>query len=338
MTFRHSGDLGDAIYALSVISEIEGKHTLRCVDRPGVTAEFLSRVPLLKKLFESQSYIESVECSEEPVDHDFVKFRRFHGQSTTLTRAMASEIGLIGGTGEKPWLKVKPSKETSGKIVIARSPRYNNMEFPWAEIVRHYGDRLLFVGIPVEHKTFCHCNGRVEYGEVKDFHELAKLIAGSELFIGNQSSPMAVAMGLGHNAIQEVCIEQPDCIYRRDNVLYAISGHIALPDVAGSGELILSPDKLYSNEVNRCIVPPGGWKYDGLPDCDHFAVQKSLVMKLEKCNDSEADNKLLSANAERVDKFFRGTNASKLLAFDTAYKNAFGQRKATPTEEPIKTP
>jgi len=323
LSFRHSGDLGDAIYALSVMSEIHGSHTLRCVNRPGITGEFLKRVPLLIDLLESQNYIKKVECSEEHVECDFVPFRRHHGSTTTLVRAQAVEIGWVGGTGADPWLKVKPSKVARGRIIIARSPRYNNIEFPWKEIVAHYGERLLFVGLQEEYDKFCAFFGRVEQRKVKNFLELAELIAGSELFIGNQSSPMAIAMGLGHNVIQEVCIEQPDCIYKRDNVVYYANGEMTLPDVGGSGTHFVKERRDDHSKISRAIVPSGGWKYRGLPDCDHFQVQKRLVMKVENCDDSTADEKLLEYNYDRVMKFYHGTAGSKLLPFETAYNNAF---------------
>jgi hypothetical protein len=42
-------------------------------------------------------------------------------------------------------------------------------------------------------------------------------IKGCDTFIGNQSSPMAIAEGLKHKAIQECCLYAYDCIYNRNN-------------------------------------------------------------------------------------------------------------------------
>ena len=60
----------------------------------------------------------------------------------------------------------------------------------------------------------------VIYTPTKNFLEVAQLIAGSKLFIGNQSAPYAVAEGLKHNSILEVTLPSPDCIYERDNGRY----------------------------------------------------------------------------------------------------------------------
>lgn len=329
MTFRSSGDLGDCLYLLPVIRAIPGKHTIRCVDRPGITGPFTPRIPIIKPLIEAQSYIEKVECSEKPVDVDLVYFRHFHRSTATLVQAQCSEYNSLNPeeqvqtNGDAPWLDVEPNKEFKGRIIIARSPRYNNQWFPWRKIVEHYGKRLLFVGLDQEYKSFTFINGNVERLEVKDFLELAQAIKGSELFIGNQSSPQAVAMGLGVNIIQEVCLEQPDCIFNRINVQYAANGACKLPDISGSGELELSVAYKQQDTGNRIVVPPGRWQYPGLPASPHFKVQMNLVAKKEQCTLDEADRLLYRHNVERVPEFFKNQGNDPFAFFDQAMKNAF---------------
>jgi len=84
LTWRISGDAGDAVFALAIMNTLGGKHVIRCVDRPGVTAPWTPRVPLVRELFESQPYVERVVVSEETPDIDLVPFRRWHGSTTTL--------------------------------------------------------------------------------------------------------------------------------------------------------------------------------------------------------------------------------------------------------------
>lgn len=335
MTFRHSGDFGDLIYGMAVLFAIGGKHSLFGVDRPGITAKFTNRLPLLKPLLEKQHYIESVECSEEPPDIDFVLFRRNHGACVTLIRAQCMEYASqkmenVACDGSTPWLMCEPDERFKGRVVVARSPRYNNQYFPWFDIVQHYGKRVVFVGLEEEHANFSLSYGDVEHVRTKNFLDLARIIAGADLFIGNQSSPMAVAMGLGVNAIQEVCLAQPDCIYRRKNVQYIPDGSVVLPDISGSGELkIIRPIEVPDSH-NRSSVPPGNWQYPELPSCPHFQVQKELVKKLEKCDDSEADRKLFRFNARRIPEFFRGTTNDETANFKIAYQNAFHEQPVIP--------
>lgn len=332
MKFRHSGDAGDIIKSLAILHALGGKHDYFFVDRPEITRPIKNHAPILMELFKNQPYINKVELSEEVVDIDFVPFRRFHASCTTLISAHLSEFNAQAGMvldvdGSTPWLFAPKSEETSGRVIVARSPRYHNGGFfPWKKIVQHYGDRILFIGLPDEHKRFNGEFGKVEHRKIKDYWELAQLLMGAELLIANQSSPMAVGIGLGVPFIQEVSChspDQPDVIYRRTNAQYIPDGSVHLPDIAGSGELkIVGPIPIQDNG-NRSIVPPGGWAYPGLPYGPHFSVQQNLVAKLEQCSLVEADAKLFKHNAARVPDFFQGHSNDPLANFKTAYFNAF---------------
>lgn len=331
MRFRISGDLGDTVYALSLMSVRPGEHSLYCVDRPGVTAPFVVRVPLLQNLIESQPYIKEVKCTEEEVDYDFTPFRRYHNAITTLIEAMQSELvsqtgDIIDADGREPWITAEPADGYADKVVIARSPRYQNDRFPWKQIVHHYGKRLVFIGLPSEHAAFVEQFGRVDYKPTKDFLEVAQLIKGSALFIGNQSSPMSVAIGLGHPFIQEVCLWQPDCIYKRDNGQYSANGNVFLPDVDGSGDLDIPELKKPPITLNKTIVPPGGWQYPKLPISKHFEIQVKIVMDLEKCSKEEATQKLAEHNLHRIPDFFRPMISDPLETFWQAHKKAFSEK------------
>lgn len=331
-SWRVSGDLGDTCYQIAVLRHFQGKHRVLCVNRPGVTGEFIARVPLIKSLIEGQNYIESVDCSEDDPDIDLVPFRRWHSSTTTLVAANAAEYSFQTGepvviTGEKPWMFVKPNKDFEGKIVIARSPRYQNRLFPWYQIVQHYGPRLVFVGLPEEHTAFCESFGSVPHLRIKDFLELAQTIAGADLFIGNQSSPHAVAMAIGATIIQEACAWQPDCIYKRSNVQYVCDGSVTLHDVSGSGVKHIPVAVDIPSHFNTQVVPPGFWKYPNLPDSPHFCLQVEFVEKLEGCSKKEAEAKLYDVNAKRVPEFFHGgSQGDPMSLFRIAHQNAFGEK------------
>lgn len=327
ISWRISGDLGDAIFTLAIMHAMGGKHIVRCVDRPGITAPFTSRVHLLKPLFEAQPYIESVEISEDPVDLDIVPFRRFHSATTTLVAAQSTEVHNITKKypivdGQKPWLFVDPDKKFSERVIIARSPRYNNPWFPWSEIVNHYRDALLFVGIDKEYSAFCGQFGSVEKLNVKDFLDLAKAIAGSGFFIGNQSSPHAVAMGLGVKIIQETCLEQPDCIYKRSNVQYVGDGACFLPRHGGKPDYAVEKQLKLAIDVPKDICPPGLWQYPKLPSSTHFVVLTKLVAQLENCSLKEADVLLSRYNVQRCPEFFKGHTNNPMSFFEIALEKA----------------
>lgn len=272
MKFRHSGDGGDIVHALALMQEVKGEHSLFLVDRKQ-TKNLTARSPIFSPLFLSQPYIKECRCTEDSVDLDFSEFRTFHSATDTLLDAQRNyanrryKLGLTT-RGQFPWLlDIKPNPEMAGKVIVARSPRYNNGFFPWDDVVKHYGSRIRFVGLPAEHQTFCRLYGQVEYLPTPDFLVLAQNIAGSDLFIGNQSAPLSVAEGLKHPRIVEVCLSVCDVIFKSDTAQWVADGACTLPDVSGSGvrelPVRLVPMKS-AKEVNIGCPPKSGWWYGNM--------------------------------------------------------------------------
>lgn len=330
MTFRHSGDFGDVIVSLAIVHAVgEPENAYYLVNRPGITSPMGPRSKPLIALIKAQPYINDCRMSEAKVDCDFVMFRRFHGATRSLMSSHLREFNKDTGRildldGSKPWLFVEPSKKAKGKIAIARSPRYNNLHMPWKEIVEHYGERLFFLGHPDEHTNFVRAYGWVEHFKTQDMLEVAQLIAGSELAIMNQSSPLNIAIGLGHPFIEEVCIGQPDCIYPRSNAQYVSDGSCTLPDIGGSGVLSIPTPEMDYSGLNKRMVPPGYWQYPDLPACPNFEIQKNLVAKLKNCDDYTADIELIRYNVQRVPAFFSDRGENPLGKFKEAYQLAYG--------------
>ena len=76
-----------------------------------------------------------------------------------------------------------------------------------------------------EHEDFVKLTGfNVSYYPVKNFKELADVIAGADLFMGNQSAAYSIAMGLGKSAVLETIKIKPlqnnECYFPRDNCQY----------------------------------------------------------------------------------------------------------------------
>ena len=137
--------------------------------------------------------------------------------------------------------------QVSGRpIVINRSSRYHNLLFPWRELVANRGHQMIFVGADREHEDFVRQFGFVPRFETATLLDVARLIAGSRMFIGNQSCPMAIALGLGANVIQETWdgehislgdLDVPwggqgdaNCVLKRENALYIKDGHLNFPE------------------------------------------------------------------------------------------------------------
>ena len=231
--FVHSGDLGDIIAALPVIRQLGGgrlvitDHTLTR-EQP-MLRTMKPRMGLIEGLLQSQPYLVSVRFSDDVnvrCTHDFRPFRRKYRNNRTLTESQADWVG-VNQVIMDPWLTVnKPSWKTAGRIVVARSARYHNPRFPWAKLVQAVGKQMLFIGIEEEHKDFCQKFGQIDWLPTQTLMEVAEAIAGSDLFIGNQSSPCWIAMGLGHPLVQETHETMHDSRVFRANAMFVSNGII----------------------------------------------------------------------------------------------------------------
>lgn len=239
-TLTASGDAGDFIISIGIAKRLGCAH-INIVDHPSLRSSFIARASLVSPLTESQTFVQKVTvCGKVSSDAvDVSGMRRFHQRDKTLMEMQRKEVILQTeqwmSKDESPWLEASPDSYSWGRIVIARSERYRNERFPWKEICNHFGDRLLFVGLPQEHKDFEKRFGMVEFYRSKDLLEVAQLIQGADLFIGNQSSPNAIAQGLGKKSVLEVSEYVADTVYNRDNITYfthkpiVIEGHTFQP-------------------------------------------------------------------------------------------------------------
>lgn len=233
-TFTHSGDLGDIIYALPAI-RAKGGGKLVLYDDPGKTAHGMTKKKMerIKPLLEYQDYIDEVSFSEEKMDSDLNGFRHHLGGAGSIADAHLSTQGLSWRCRATKWIEVDEPVHAFD-VIVHRSTRYLNPRFPWHDIVREYKGRIGFAGFRDEHRIFCYQNGRVPFVEANDFMELARVIAGAKLFVGNQSSPCAVAHGMKMPMIMEICPRhdaQHHCVYQRMDCIIGWDEKIELPEV-----------------------------------------------------------------------------------------------------------
>lgn len=225
MRYFHSGCLGDVIYAIPSMRSM-GLGGILFGDRPW-TKPIVSRLPSIKRLLESQECILFAEIHQgQKIDVDFSTFRRgglIYGDTIADRQARWTRVVI---DLSKPWLAVEPDPCSADKIVVNRCPRWEGWFFPWRQIVQVFQDDLLFVGLPEEHRAFCEEFGAIRYCPIHDLHDAARLIAGCEMFIGNQSSCNAIAEGLHKRKVLEVCLYAPDCLYARPGALYCADGSL----------------------------------------------------------------------------------------------------------------
>lgn len=234
-TFYHSGDLGDIIYALPLIKRFGGGKLflgpyIPSAQRIHKTRATLDRTQFdwIAPLLRQQPYLDSVEFTEtDPgADYDLNLFRHTwfnkQRQCSTLVDCYFEHFKAGKFDHCETWLTcLDPGAPIPNAVTVHRSSRYHNESFPWRTIVGHYAGKLYFVGQKEEFKTFNATFGPVsEFAYCSDAHEMAKAIQASVLFIGNQSFPNALALGLRKRIIQETCAGTPDCVLNRPENTY----------------------------------------------------------------------------------------------------------------------
>jgi hypothetical protein len=135
-----------------------------------------------------------------------------------LARCYLRAFGLSLDNDGPPWLSV-PSPIQAASVVIARSPRYHSTTFAWPRLLSHYRGQCIFVGLPSEHAAFEQEFGRIPYHPTHDLLELAQVIAGCEVFAGNQSCPFSIAEALKKPVILEPCPSGSNTLFKRSDAI-----------------------------------------------------------------------------------------------------------------------
>jgi len=226
-TFLHSGHIGDIIASLPAVRAAGGGHLVITDNDDNVHLKMEGRkYEAIRPLLVAQKYLHAVSFRNHTggVTHDFRGFRRYWGTGT-IPEYHAKAIGV--DISYEKWLDVEPLQSMRGRVVISRSPRYRNYNFPWKAILKRIGDRAIFIGVDDEPKAFMQETGiTLEQHKCYDCLDVARAIAGSDLFIGNQSSPFWMAAGLNHPCIQETCLDIPDSIVPYNTARYVRDGAI----------------------------------------------------------------------------------------------------------------
>ena len=248
MIYKHSGTFGDLIYSLSVVKKLgAGAFAIAlnnieiCVARYGyrpdevdimhkgrfTVADFNLIEPLLRR----QSYITDVVPWKGIHDIDLDQFRGvlFRGFEGNYVEAFYKTFNLpfTADVYDETWLEADPLRMAS--VVINRTFRYRcpSGTASWQNLLEQANitQNGIFVGSDEDHEDFEKSTGfRVQYYPVKDFKELADIIAGADLFMGNQSAAYSIAMALGKSSVLETIKIKPlannECYFPRDNCQY----------------------------------------------------------------------------------------------------------------------
>lgn len=253
MNFKHSGARGDIIYSLPTIKALlkanncESANLYISTDESGVYVGkpmSLDDISDMAELLVTQEYIKNVyHYNGQKIDFDLDDFRKIiNGEETKDSDGHLASIHLVSFDVDYdlslPWIdNTNFDKVSLAEIAICRSSRYHDF-FPW-DVLSEYLDKCIFIGYEEEHEAFVKETGMpVKYHKPSSIMNIAEIISGAKLFIGNQSFPYSIAEAMKIPRVLEVCSNCPNCNPKDER------GHITLNkeiiESALSGEIIKS--------------------------------------------------------------------------------------------------
>ncbi len=163
---------------------------------------------ILAPLLSAQHYVQGVaQWQGEPIAKDFVALRHLMVPDVDLATQHWRCVTNIEPDVTTPWLIV-PDAVRHGRPVFARSTRYRNRHWDAAwDDLKASNPRALFVGTEAEFVEF----GHGEHYLARSALDLAQVISGASIFVGNQSLPYAIAEGLKVPRLLEVSPLVPNC-------------------------------------------------------------------------------------------------------------------------------
>ena len=223
--FKHSGNCGDIIYAIPTMLAIAGNEKICLhlhIDQPAEYAKHihhpLGRVMLNRKTFQmiqplllAQPGFQSCEMYDQSqeIDVDLDKMRQY---PLLLDRGNIARwyflVFPVNYDLNLSWLRVEPDPDMNKAIVIARSRRYRAPDVDYG-FLKKYPD-IHFIGLEDEYEDMKKMVPHIRYRPTGDFNEMAAVIAGAGLFIGNQSFPFSIAEALKVNRLLELHFECPN--------------------------------------------------------------------------------------------------------------------------------
>jgi hypothetical protein len=235
--FKHSGTLGDIIYALPIMKHFGGGEFYLHLNQIDWIGQYyygakpdpfhqgrmtLQDFDFMKSFMHVQDYINKFDIMQPDTEitHNLDRFRPvFVGHPGNYVDIYANTFNItdkftVDRVRNTPWLTVDTPTTIAGKsIVINRTSRWTPHQLPkqwqtWQDAGMEKDS--VFVGLASEYQEFKKITGwDVPHHATENMLDLARVIAGSEMFIGNQSVALSLAIGLGANVWCEHRTDMP---------------------------------------------------------------------------------------------------------------------------------
>lgn len=250
LKFKHSGSFSDIIYSLPFVRMLGGGDLMiylnnldRSLREHGYTPDSIDSsyrgrftredFDFIEPLLTRQPYINNAyvfDGYQHDYDLDMCKgflYKRFRGNAVE-SYYKYFDHPYTPYQVVQPWLSA--DNITEAPVIINRTMRYRSRRSDCQEIWNNINDRVnfknnaYFVGTKQEHADFCDMGFELTYRPVDNAFEMANLIAGANLFIGNQGFAYSLAQGLGRPVICEthgsVLLEENECYFKHQSAEY----------------------------------------------------------------------------------------------------------------------
>ena len=245
--YKHSGTAGDLIYSLPLVQHLGGgEFYLHLHQIDWIGQHYYGSKPsafhqgrmtqkdfdFMKTFMEAQSYItkfDKLDPATTEVTHNLDNFRvPFVGHPGNYVDIYAKTFGITSPTEQEelrgtPWITIPDHKTVEGRdVAINRTARWlpPKLSPVWDEWkAQGVEDRAFFIGLPEEYAAFKATTGwNIPHQPTSTLLELAQYVAGANVFIGNQSVALSIAIGFGHNDIwcearRDLPIERNECYF-----------------------------------------------------------------------------------------------------------------------------
>lgn len=249
--FKHSGSFSDIIYSLPFVRQQGGGDLVVLLNNLAnalkangtadseITSEYRNKITqtqldMLLPLLKRQPYINNAYAHDGyPTDYDLdlckgFLYKKFRGNHVEAYYK-CFDVDYKPYQVVQPWLEV--DNFTFAPVIINRTARYRNQRQDCADMWRtldkkiNFKKNALFVGAEEEYGDFVSYFGfDIGYHPVNDFHAMAGVIAGADLFIGNQGFAYSLAQGLGKPTIcetrKDIPLSENDCFFKREGSEY----------------------------------------------------------------------------------------------------------------------
>jgi hypothetical protein len=162
----------------------------------------------VKELVLEQEWVKSFKILPKKFKKDYICLQQWRRQTAKSWTNLLSNEYEFEIPDEYPWISISDyDTEAKGKVLIHRSDKRHNIDFPWDRIIGEIDKEILFItSNEREFNEFGSRNDKVKPYIVETVSEMAKAIKSCDLFVGNQSLPLALATSLD---VPRICSLHP---------------------------------------------------------------------------------------------------------------------------------